>query len=244
MKPGNFILDGQDSETFGAFIQDKPLIETPKRRVEQRTVFGRSGDVLFDEEAYDNTSMELILFVLGTKDHTASDNRDRVFDWFDSGDYMDFIPYFDPGKIYRIKTTSAPSFTSRYYFDEGQQVNTELTIKPFKYYVDSPKVTLTTPGAINNPYSKESLPLIKITGTGDITLTIGGLPFVIKNVTDHIWLDSQAMFAYKDVSGVLTNENGKIFTRNYPYLRKGITNISWTGNVTSLEIEPRWRTLA
>lgn len=244
MKPGHFIMDGQNSEDLGVVIQDRPLILTPRRRVEFKQAFGMSGTLPFDEMAYDNTPMNLNMFSVGSSENTADMNRSLIYDLFDSDRYIDFIPYFDSGKIYKVMTIVSPTFESKYFYEEGQSFTVELTVKPYKYYVDSPKVTLTTAGNITNPYSKESLPLIKIYGSGDVTLKVNGINFVVKNVTDHIYLDCQAMFAYRDNSGVITNENSKIFTRLYPYLKKGINTISWTGTVSKIEIEPRWRTLA
>src|SRR5699024_5493678 len=110
------------------------------------------------------------------------------YDLFDSGVYMDFIPYFDPNKIYKVMATEYPSFESKYYFGEGQSFNVELTVRPYKYYVKSPLVSLTTAGTINNTTSKTSLPRIKIFGSGDVTLKVNGLNFVVKNVVDHIIL--------------------------------------------------------
>lgn len=244
MRPGGFILNNITSESQGVVIQDKPIIETPKRRIAFKQAFGQSGDNPFDEEAYDNTTMSLLMFATGSDAKTASDNRDRIYDLFDSGVYMDFIPYFDEKKIYRVMATEYPSFESKYYFGEGQSFNVELTVRPYKYYVQSPLVTLTTAGTINNTTSKTSLPRIKIFGSGDVTLKVNGINFVVKNVVDYIILDSNLMFAYKETGGLVSSENSKTFTRMYPFLKQGNNTISWTGTVSKVEIEPRWRTLA
>lgn len=247
MKPGHFILNGQSSEAYGIVIQDRPRIDTPKRRVEFKRAYGQSGEMPFDEQAYDNTDMKLSMYVQAFDGRTASDNRDLVFDLFDSGTYMDFIPYFDPNKIYKVMTTSPPSFESKYYMGEGQAFEVDLTVKPFKYYVPDPNLVILAPSTIINLSSKLSYPVFKIYGTGDITLTVDGLVdhvFVMQDIVDHIYLDCELGLAYKDVAGVLTSQNANTYTRKYPYLTRGPNTISWTGTVTKIEIEPRWRTLA
>lgn len=244
MKPGNFLLKNELSEAYGIVIQDRPQIDTPKRKIAFRSSFGQSGDNPYDEEAYSNTTMELNMYATGTPSIDASMRRDMIYDLFDSGTYMDFIPYFDESKIYRVMTLEPPNFTTKYFMDEGQQFDITLTVKPYKLLVLSPTKILTASGStIVNTSSKTSLPRIKIFGSGDVTLTVNGIPFVIKNITTDIILDSELMIAYRETS-IIDNENDKIFTREYPFLKKGSNTISWTGTVSKVEIEPRWRTLA
>lgn len=244
MKPGSFALKNELSDSYGIVIQDRPQIDTPKRKITFKSSFGQSGDNPYDEEAYNNTTMELNMYATGTPDIDASMRRDMIYDLFDSGTYMDFIPYFDESKIYRVMTLEPPKFMTKYFMDEGQQFDVSFTVKPYKLLVYSPTKILTTSGSsfLNNS-SKTSLPRIKIFGSGDVTLTVNGIPFVIKNITTDIILDSELMIAYRETS-IIDNENDKIFTREYPFLKKGSNTISWTGTVSKVEIEPRWRTLA
>lgn len=243
MEDGYFTLDGVSSKTIGLLIQDRPVIESPTRRVSFQQSFGQSGDTPFDHAAYDNTKMELLLL---SENHTgsASDAREKVHYFFDSGKYMRFIPYFDEGKIYSVMATSFPKFTTKYYLAQHQIVEVVLTVKPYKLLVNAPVKTMTAAGSLVNPTLRDAAPVIKVYGTGNVTLTINGTPFVIKNIVDHITIDSSLQVAYKDVSGVITDENSKIYTRKFPGLKSGTNSISWTGTVSKIEIDPRWRTLA
>lgn len=245
MRPGAFKIKGINSIDHKIFIQERPEILTPKRKVDHKNVYGMSGTLPFDEEAYDNTIMNLLCYVEGDTTKTSEDNRTLVYDIFDSGGYFEFIPYFDEKKIHRVMVEETPMFNGTYIHEEGQPFTVGLTVKPYKYYTESEKIIRTTPGTITNPYSQETQPLIKVVGSGNVTLTFNGVNFVIQNLTTDIWLDCEAMYAYRELSGgIIDNQNSKIFTTLYPYLRKGNTVISWTGNVSRIEIEPRWRTLA
>ena len=75
MRQGHFILNGISSEEFACVIQDRPEIETPRRKVEFKSAYGQSEAMPFDEEAYENTEMELICYVEGSENRSASDNR-------------------------------------------------------------------------------------------------------------------------------------------------------------------------
>jgi phage-related protein len=61
----------------------------------------------------------------------------------------------------------------------------------------------------------------------------------LKNVENEIEVDSEIMNCYKSISGVVTNQNNKMYSE-FPIIEEGLNNISWTGNVTRVEIIPRW----
>lgn len=240
MKAGSFIFDGVTSESLNAVIQTRPVIETPKRKVLLTGAYGQDGLTPYDEGAYENTPLSLILYTGGP---SAVESREAVYDTFDHGTYKDLILYSDDTKIYKVLMDNPPKFESRYYMGEGLSFEVGFTVKPYKFLRNSPLKTLTSSGNITNPTRYPSLPLITVTGSGDITLTINGKQFSLKGVSSYIRLDSAIMEAYQDTGGILVPQNTKVYTRDYPFLKPGANTISWTGTVTKLEILPRWRTL-
>lgn len=241
MKAGSFILKGINSEDIDTVIQSRPVLETPRRRVEFKQSYGQDGLNPYDEEVYDNTPLSLFLYSNGSN---AVYTREIVYDLFNSGDYIDLVMYCDSTKVYKVMTETAPKFESRYYMGEGLSYGVELTVRPYKYLIDSPnKEEVTISDTMFNPTLYSSLPIITIYGSGDITLTVNGIDFVVKGVVDHITLDSELMFAYKEVNGILTSENLKVYTKQYPYLKPAENVISWAGTVNKVEVTPRWRSL-
>ena len=87
-----------------------------------------------------------------------------------------------------------------------------------------------------NVYSR---PVMKIYGSGDVTLKINGNPVLALNISDNIVIDAEGMNAY---------HNGQLYNRhvigNYAnvVLTAGKNIISWEGSVTKIEIEnySRW----
>lgn len=79
-------------------------------------------------------------------------------------------------------------------------------------------------------------PYIKITGSGGITLYVNNRAHTFKDVNEYIEIDGEIMNAYK---GDLL-QNSKMVTTLFPKLVAGANNISWAGNVTKVEIIPRW----
>lgn len=240
MKPGSFIIDNVDSESIGTVIQSRPLLQTPRRRIEFKTAFGQSGSVPYDEQAYDNTELTLICF---TNEFTAAINRDTIFNLFSGPTYKDLIMYVDPEKIYKVMLAEPISFDSRYYMGEGVTYELKLSVKPYKMLVESPKKLVTNHLTIYNPTACTSLPEIKVNGSGDVTLFVNGIPFALKGLSDSVTINSEIMSTYFENGSTILSRNDKVYTRNYPFFKSGSNTISWSGSVTSLEILPKWRAL-
>ena len=111
--------------------------------------------------------------------------------------------------------------------------------KPFLYLDSSADVTVTASGTtVTNPGAVDSEPLIKVYGSGDITLMVGTQIVELEDVSSQIFLDSEIQEAYKGTTSMNSAMSGEV-----PKLLPGMNAISWTGNVTSIVITPRWRTL-
>lgn len=244
MKRGTFIMDGKDSDDLRTYIQDRPLIEAPLRKVNWKSGYGVDGEIPFDEEAYDNTEMEFIVVIDG--DDLIND-RIEVLDMLDTkGRYRDFIPYFDPTKIYRVQLSEKVKFENKYYYRNAQSASVKFTVKPYKYLIDSGKKS-STEGSIElfNPTKYVSQPIIKLEGSGRVIVNVtGNGEFIIDDIDDNIVIDSERYVSYKEIgSGLISSRNDRIMSREYPILYSGVNHISVTGDISKIEVEPRWRSL-
>lgn len=237
------MMNGVDSDTIHTYIQDRPLIDVPTRKVELKSGYGTDGGIPFDEEAYNNTEMELT-FVTNGKDLIA--DRQAFVNLMDTrGTYGEFIPYFDPEKVYRVMMGDKLSFENKYYYGNAQASQTTLTIKPYKYLIDSPTKTMSgLSDTMINPTNYVSQPIIKIEGSGDVVISINGIEFKMQNIPEALTINSEIYSAYTEgATGPLKSMNDRIFTREYPLLTPGRNNIEVSGAVTKVVIEPRWRSL-
>ena len=244
MKGGSFILDGVNSEDYNVLIQRTPLIETPARRVELKNAFGVHGGIPYDERAYDNTSLELLMFIDGKdkiKDREKVDSLLR-----NTGVFKELIPYWDPDKIYYIMNSDKTQYESPSWYGEKQTLQANFTVKPYKYLRDVLDISFAKSMAITNPMENEvSQPLITIEGTGDVTLTVNGTSYLIQNVTQSVTIDSERYSTYRRLSsGFTENQNSKYRQKNYPIFTPGSNSISVSGNATKVSVKPRWRSLA
>ena len=112
-------------------------------------------------------------------------------------------------------------------------------IQPFFYlYLGEVPIELDGPSTIFNPGTHYSEPLIKIIGSGDITLNINDRFIELEAIGPSITIDSDLQIVYRDTQNLDHKMEG-----DFPIFKIGENNISWEGNLTRLEMVPRWREL-
>lgn len=244
MKKGSFIIDGVDSSDFDIFIQDRPDMNSPRRRVNFEYGVGSDGAILFDEESYDNVDFTLLIGMSAKWGDSIESRRVKLYDLFRGGSYKSFIPYYDDTNESFIILNGEVVISNKYYMHGAIVFEVPLSRLPWKRLVGHGERVISNGETINNPTSNISLPLFKITGSGSITLNVGSQSFVFKNINSHVYLDSELMLAYRSLTGINENENSKVYTRDYLYFNTGANVVTWstTGSVV-VSVTPRWRTL-
>lgn len=169
----------------------------------------------------------------------------------DPDTYLDGAMVFLQGTGALISDDDATKYINARIFDEvrfkrvgrghkGKVAEVNFYVAdPFMYKVNEADTTLTSPGNVTNAGTVNSLPLLKITGTGTVVLTIGGRSFTYEfGAEPYVHIDSEAEDAY-----YLTAKKNFNMTGAFPYLTPGVNAVSWTGTVTQLIITPRSRYL-
>lgn len=226
-----FTFKGVDSREMGVIVTAMPETVRAERRIESITVAGRNGSLHTDEgvyESYDRT-MECALIKRAKLDEVAA--------WLVGSGEMTFST--EPDKVYRV--TIANKISIAQMMRVFQKFQVILDTQPFKYSVNAAgdALELTAPTTIRNSGTVYSEPLITVYGSGDITLTVNGADFPLYGVQESITIDSEMMEVFKGN----TNQNGKYGGAEFPRFEVGKNEISWTGNVKKVRIEPRWRWL-
>lgn len=240
---GEFLIGDYTSKDLKSVIEHRPVIVKPRRKFTEQEVAFRSGTLIFDEKSYSNTPLELSLYFKASSETERNNLRDKITFAFDSGGYLPFIPYFDKTKVYLVKTTEPPSFSGSRIMGNIEKYTVSLTVKPFKELIESNKMTLVSGQKLNNPTYYPSKPVFEITGTGDVTLNVNGVGFVLKNIQGSVVVNSVIPSVYRNSSGTIYNEENKAYTKEYPVLKSGSNTISWTGSgITKVTVEPRWWT--
>ena len=233
------ILNGQNSnEITGLLIQSLPPISQPKIRTNIEEIDGRDGDII-------------------TKLGYSAYNKKITIGLYGDYDVDDVIAYFTNNKSGKVTFSNEPD---KYYnYEILEQIDFErlirfktatvtMHIQPFKYSnVENVKTfTITSQTSLNirNNGNYISKPVITITGTGTINLSLNNEQLFVINLGDtstQIALDINNMNAYNP-----TNDNymNRSVTGNYDNfaLKVGTNTISWTGTITQIQIEnySRW----
>ena len=226
-----FTFKGVDSREMGVIVTAMPETVRAERRIESITVAGRNGSLPTDEgvyESYDRT-MECAL--------KKRARLDEITAWLVGSGEMTFST--EPDKVYRV--TIANKISIAQMMRVFQKFQAVMDTQPFKYSVNAAgdALELTAPTTIRNSGTVYSEPIITVFGSGDVTLTINGADFPLYGVEESITIDSEMMEVFKGD----TNQNGKYGGAKFPRFEVGKNEISWTGNVSKIKIQPRWRWL-
>lgn len=234
-----FTFRDRRSIDYGLYVVEKSTYDAPERDVTVQEIPGRSGDLIIDNGRFKNLPISYKVAVLPGTSATMREAARKIKRWLLSG-----VGYFMLADTYDDYYFRYGEYHSALGLEESIPGYAETTIafncKPFRYSFEGHRAReLTLPGPLHNPEEFTSKPYIKIVGSGAISLHIGNKTFSFVGVDEYIEIDSELMNVYKGAA----SQNIKARTEEFPTLAPGENNITWTGNVSSVEIVPRWCTL-
>ena len=232
----DYIIINRKKSTLvnGLIITSLPPITKPKMRYTAEEIDGVDGDTInkLGYGAYDKT------FEIGLSYNYKVDD---VIEYFNTQGQITFSN--EPDKYYNFATLNQIDFEKLLRFKKAKIT---IHVQPFKHSnIESTKRFTFTEESQNlivrnngNIYSK---PVITLFGSGTINLSLNGIEAFIINLNGSMVLDTQSQNAY--------DPNTKVFLNRYVagdfknlYLQVGANTISWTGNITKVEIDycSRW----
>lgn len=231
----SFKFRGKDSfQDYGIYISTRPSIPSPKRRINNVVIPGKSSSLRFDENTYDDITIAVECSIKGD---IIQDKVDKIKEWLLSYEESDLIFSNQQEKRYIAQVVNTIDFTQvlRYI----SKFIIVFNCRPFKYAVDNNAITLVPPNNINNPGSIYSEPIIKLYGAGDVTLNINSQVIKLKGISNHVILDTVQQNCYNDTVDNLNN----IMSGEFSTLEVGENSISCTGDISKVEVTPNWRWL-
>lgn len=243
----SFTYAGANSLDFGLIVESTrnihgcptPVIETINIPGRGNLILNTKPDLL-DNEEFEDYEKTYICYLCPEEERSMDDVAKAIFAWLFGG-----VAYK------RLEDTYEPNYYRSAYIAEQLtitdiakqllgKIEITFTCKAFKMSKAGERtITLFTPGTIYNTEGFTAKPYIKLYGSGDITLYINNRSHVFKNIEEFLEIDSEILTAYKEN----TLQNNKVISPIFPKLTAGANNITWTGNVTKVEILPRWCSL-
>ena len=238
-KQGLIVYGGKASTDYGIVVSEAPSFDKPSRKNSVFNIPGRNGSVLFQDDAWSDTTRSYRVWLTDDAKKNLTDSVNAFCSWL-----------YSLKGYQRLEDNFEPDTFRLAYFNGGQEVSNEMmqagettisfVCRPERFYKSGEQeITITNGDKLVNDTAFASKPLIYIEASNEtVTLSIGGQSLVVE-VDDYIHIDCERMDAYRlptenknaDVSGV------------FPEIKPGENGIAITGTVTKVTIIPRYFTI-
>jgi phage-related protein len=216
-----FYFKGISSDTMKVVVSKTPIVSKGQKRIEKINIPGRSGFLTIDNGVYES-------FVISIECHLDKDdaNIDEVLLWLDGVGKLslDNVRQWEAVITNSINLEKViGGFRSFLLQFECQPISENIT--------ETMSVVTVSPTTLSTSFATAEMPpLLEVTGTGDISITINNKTFNLYDLDGTYYLDSRLK--------VITNSLGQNISDkmlyDFPVLVPGNNVISYIGTVESL----------
>ena len=232
--------NGVTNTEVGAELVDIDIPSRAGQQAETLTIPGRVSPLLRIYPQRDAYSITVTLRMLYDADLSA------VYSWLSGSGRLVFSD--TPDRYYNVSACAGISSKRIGAANTIREVKIKLTCAPFAYAVANDPVELpSSPAQLQTIGTMYSEPLIEISGTGDVTLTVNGVTLDISGMSGTIYIDVHTCQVYKIEYGskvsILSSTTGLIEKMVLVPDTEAVNVISWTGDVSGVKItkNERWQ---
>ena len=233
---GVIIFNNKSSADCRIQVAHPPGYAYPERDYTITHIPGRNGDIIQDNGCYKNVERTYeVSFDVPNEDFATYANA--VSAWLHSTTgYARLEDSYEPN-YYRMATYQESNIFENLYNQAGT-ATIVFECKPQRFLKTGDNIiAIQNSLTIMNPTGFEAYPLFKVTGTSGV-LTVNGNSITFSSIDGFVMLDCELQDAYKEN----INKNSTI-SGTFPVLKPGSNMISWTGNISSVTMKPRWWTI-
>ena len=233
---GVIIFNNKSSADCRIQVAHPPGYAYPERDYTITHIPGRNGDIIQDNGCYKNVERTYeVSFEVPNEDFATYANA--VSAWLHSTTgYARLEDSYEPN-YYRMATYQESNIFENLYNQAGT-ATIVFECKPQRFLKTGDNIiTIQNSLTIMNPTGFEAYPLFKVTGTSGV-LTVNGNSITFSSIDGFVMLDCELQDAYKEN----INKNSTI-SGTFPVLKTGSNTISWTGDISSVTMKPRWWTI-
>ena len=233
---GVIMFNNKSSADCRIQVAHPPGYAYPERDYTVTHIPGRNGDIIQDNGCYKNVERTYeVSFDVPNEDFATYANA--VSAWLHSTTgYARLEDSYEPN-YYRMATYQESNIFENLYNQAGT-ATIVFECKPQRFLKTGDNtIAIQNSLTIMNPTGFEAYPLFKVTGTSGV-LTVNGNSITFSSIDDFVMLDCELQDAYKEN----INKNSTI-SGTFPVLKTGSNTISWTGNISSVTMKPRWWTI-
>lgn len=241
---GVIIFNNRSSSDLGLEVETYPTYTFPEKEYDVIHVPGRNGDLLIDTNTYSNTTRQYKVSAAALSTPFYQKVND-VVEWLHSASgYARLEDSYEPD--YFRMACYRESNNIENIFNQAGRGTITFDCKPQRFLKSGETaVTFNSSGVITNPTVFPSYPTIKVYSSNSKfgTVTIGGYSFVLKqaNGSTSIEVNSEIQDVYdgyKNMNAYIVLNGGE-----FPKLMPGGNAISFTSNITKVEVIPKWWTI-
>lgn len=220
-----FEFRGIRSDDYNTDVENMSAMPRAQRNVTSVAVHGRDGDLTVSDDTYGT-----IPYIITCRWPREVSLRE-VNGWLSGSGGL--ITSLEPDLKYKARFDSAINPRS---LGALWQADLLFIVQPFVYAAQPEVVTLEASGAINNPGTRFSLPIITVYGAG--TLTVGNTALVVTATggESYVVINSEMQECYFG-----SNNRGNKVVGEFPQLETGLTAVTLGTGITKVEMQGNWR---
>lgn len=228
-------FNGKSSDDFHLIVERFPNVNLPVRKHEKVNVPGRNGDIIIQQDAFENVSQRYAIYISAEQTRLTPITH-KIAEWLCVKGYQKLED------SYWLDTFRLAAFQGgveiENILNRFGRATIEFDCKPQRFFKSGDFFFDVDDGdKIRNPSPFTAKPILITTGSGEGTITINGNTLELEDC-DDLTIDCELMQAYKN--GV--SKNGTI-SGDFFDLPEGESEINYTGGITGIKVKPRWWTI-
>lgn len=232
------VFGGVNSLDYDTWAANVNQFDAAQKSVETVKVPGRNGTLSISDGSYENITVTYSLYSKGD----IKRNVDAFKAAINAVDgYAKLVDTFSPDHYRLARYTQAFAVDSSDHRNAGFMV--EFDCDPRKFLKAGQNVkAFTASGVVKNQTLFDALPLLRVYGTG--TVTVGSVAVTINTADGYTDIDCEMQEAYRETDEGIENCNNNVTLSSgeFPKLSPGNNNIYLSG-VSKVEITPRYWTI-
>ena len=229
-----FVFGGIDSRNYGIAAFNMQTEDSAAREQTKYSVPGRDGDLISTQTRLKNRSHEYAAIIYQNFATNIKAFRDAIMS---KRGYHRLTDSFHTDEFYLARYVG-PVELQRMNGSGMGKVLVEFDRKPQRYLVSGDTgAEVADGGKVTNPTLQPARPLIRVYGYG--TLEVGSDTITIaQHSHTYIDIDSDIMDCFSGTANC--NSLVSFQSHEFPVLPAGDTTFDYSGNITKVEVTPRW----
>ena len=228
-------FNGRSGDEFHLVVERFPEVILPSRKHEKVSVPGRNGDILIQQDAFENVSQRYEIYISAEQTRFTPISH-KVAEWLCVKGYQRLED------SYFLDTFRLAAFQGgleiENILNRFGRATIEFDCKPQRFYKFGDFFNDMANGQkLLNPSPFTAKPVLVTSGTGSATITINNNTLELEDC-NNMTIDCEIMQIYQNN----VSKNGTI-EGDFFELPKGESEITWSGGITGIKLKPRWWTI-